>query len=211
MTRCYIGLGSNQGDSMAVNNAALEQINAVEGIELISVAPFYCTAPQGYTEQNDFINTVAEIETVLDPLALLGRLQEIENGLGRVRTVRWGPRTVDLDILLYGDQTIDLPDLQVPHPRMHQRAFVMVPLADLNPGLVVAGEQARDLAGRLAVEQRVERLRAGPIDEFDDLIIRDIKKEGYTGQEAVAKSKKAGIVKSPGAVLVGKVFTNCLK
>lgn len=158
MTRCYIGLGSNQGDSRAALASALKRIDAAGGIEVTAVAPLYRTAPQGYLDQEDFVNTVAEIETGLSATALLQVLQHIENDLGRGRTVRWGPRTVDLDILLYGDKVIDLPELQVPHPRMHQRAFVMVPLADLNPGLVVAGETATALAYRLARNQRAEKI-----------------------------------------------------
>lgn len=155
MNRCYIGLGSNQGDSAAIIGAALDQLNTAEEIKVTGVAPLYRTAPQGYLEQDDFINTVAEISTTLSPPALLAELQRIENQLGRVRTVRWGPRTVDLDLLLYGDETINLPDLQVPHPRMRQRAFVMAPLADLNPELRLAGEPVSVTAKRLAGEQRI--------------------------------------------------------
>ena len=161
MIRCYIGLGSNQGDSRATIGQALQRIDAYEGIEITGVAPLYRTAPQGYLEQDDFINTVAEINTILSPLALLSALQQIETDLGRVRTVRWGPRTVDLDLLLYGDDTIDLPQLQVPHPGMHQRAFVMVPLADLNQDLQLAGEQVSNTAKRLAGEQRIVKLVPG--------------------------------------------------
>lgn len=161
MIRCYIGLGSNQGDSRAIIAEALEQINVSEGIEITRVAPLYRTAPQGYLEQDDFINTVAEIKTNLSPTALLSALQQIETDLGRVRTVHWGPRTVDLDLLLYGDDTINLPKLQVPHPRMHQRAFVMVPLADLNRELQLAGERVTDTAKRLAGEQRIDKLAPG--------------------------------------------------
>lgn len=158
MTTCYIGLGSNQGDSRAILAAALARMGAVDGIEVQAVAPVYRTAPQGYESQADFYNTVAEIETGLTAPLLLAELQAIENDLGRVRTLRWGPRTLDLDILLYGAENINLPHLVVPHPRMHQRAFVMVPLADINPDLVVAGERAVDLARRLSGEQRVEKI-----------------------------------------------------
>ncbi len=155
--RCYIGLGSNLGDSRANIEAALRHLAGAPEISMIAVAPFYRTAPVGYTDQAYFINTVAEINTSLSPRQLLQRLQAIENMLGRVRTVRWGPRTVDLDLLLYGSAVIDEPDLQVPHPRMHRRAFVMVPLADLHPDLVVAGEKASALARRLAREQEITR------------------------------------------------------
>ncbi|SFR09105.1 2-amino-4-hydroxy-6-hydroxymethyldihydropteridine diphosphokinase [Desulfoscipio geothermicus] len=156
--RCYIGLGSNLGDSLENIRQALRQLADTEGVAVMAVAPFYRTAPVGYADQNYFINTVAEIHTILAPRQLLKRLQEIENKLGRVRVIRWGPRTVDLDILLYGNQIINEPDLEIPHSRMHQRAFVMIPLADLNPGLEVAGEKAVTLARRLAGEQEIEKL-----------------------------------------------------
>ncbi|MBF7082763.1 2-amino-4-hydroxy-6-hydroxymethyldihydropteridine diphosphokinase [Desulfallas sp. Bu1-1] len=146
------------GDPRANLEKAIELLNDTEGIEVTAVAPFYRTAPVGYTEQDYFINTVAEINTSLSPLQLLEKMQQIENKLGRVRVIRWGPRTVDLDLLLYGDEKIAGPDLEVPHPRMHQRAFVMVPLADLNPQLVIQGEQAADLARRLAGEQEIIRV-----------------------------------------------------
>jgi len=153
--RCYIGLGSNIGDSRANIVEALKRLDEMPYLTVKTVAPLYRTAPVGYTEQDYFINTVAEVRTTLTPRQLLDGLQQIENDLGRVRVIRWGPRTVDLDILLYGDQTINEPDLQVPHPRMDQRVFVMLPLADLNPELVVDGEKVRILAGLLAKEQEI--------------------------------------------------------
>lgn len=152
---CYIGLGANIGDSRATIVEALKRLNELANLTVNNVAPLYRTAPIGYTEQNYFINTVAEVSTTLTPRQLLAALQQIEHYLGRVRVVRWGPRTVDLDILLYGDQEIMEPELQIPHPRMAQRAFVMVPLADLNPGLVIGGQKAQLLAGRLAEEQEI--------------------------------------------------------
>lgn len=153
---CYIGLGSNMGDSRATIAEALKRLNQLPGVAVDAVAPLYRTAPVGYADQDHFINTVARVSTTLMPRQLLAGLQQIENDLGRVRVIRWGPRTVDLDILLYGQQTINEPDLQVPHPRMGQRAFVMVPLADLNPGLTVGGEMAQVLAKRLAEGQEIQ-------------------------------------------------------
>lgn len=155
--RCYIGIGSNMGDSKATINEAINIIQSTAGINLLSVAPYYRTAPVGYADQDYFINTVAEINTTLNPRQLLHRLQEIENQKGRVRVIHWGPRTLDLDILLYGEQVISDPDLEVPHPRMHQRAFVMVPLADLNPNMVIHGKKASELAQILAKEQFIEK------------------------------------------------------
>lgn len=156
--QCYIGLGSNMGDSRATISEALKRLNELPGVVVEAVAPLYRTAPVGYEDQDYFLNTVARVNTTLTPRQLLAGLQQIENDLGRVRVIRWGPRTVDLDILLYGQQTINEPDLQVPHPRMGQRAFVMVPLADLNPQLMFDGERAQVLAKRLAEEQEITRL-----------------------------------------------------
>jgi len=160
----YIGLGSNLGDRAENLRKALHQLNRSPSTAVTRVAPFYRSAPVGFTEQDDFINTVAELETVLPPRELLALLLSIEEDLGRVRTVRWGPRTVDLDLLLYGDEQIDEPDLIVPHPRLHERAFVLVPLADLAPGLLLPGRgRVADLAGRLAKEQEIENIEAPPL------------------------------------------------
>jgi 2-amino-4-hydroxy-6-hydroxymethyldihydropteridine diphosphokinase len=122
------------------------------------MAPLYRTEPVGYTEQDWFLNTVAEVSTVLSPRELLDVLLGIEKSLGRVRTVRWGPRPVDLDIVLYGDERVDKPDLVIPHPCMCERAFVIVPLADLAPELVLpGGRKAADLAAFLRKKQPIER------------------------------------------------------
>ncbi|SFH00509.1 2-amino-4-hydroxy-6-hydroxymethyldihydropteridinediphosphokinase [Desulfotomaculum arcticum] len=153
--RCFIGLGSNMGDAEANIKQALKLLANTGGISVASRAPFYRTAPVGYTEQDYFINTVAAIYTTLSPKALLEKLQAIENKLGRVRLIRWGPRTIDLDLLLYGNELIHEPDLEVPHPRMHQRAFVVVPLADICPDLVINGEKVDELARRLSGEQDI--------------------------------------------------------
>ncbi|WP_027356279.1 2-amino-4-hydroxy-6-hydroxymethyldihydropteridine diphosphokinase [Desulfofundulus thermocisternus] len=135
----YIGLGSNMGGKKANLKAALELLGRVPGVKILRVAPFYRTEPVGYTDQDWFVNTVAEVETTLSPRELLAACLEVENRLGRVRGVRWGPRVIDLDLLLYNGQVIDEPDLVVPHPLMHERAFVLVPLADLAPDLVIPG------------------------------------------------------------------------
>jgi len=155
LVRCYVGLGSNLGDSRAIIAEALTRLAEMPGLAVEAVAPLYLTAPVGFTEQSYFVNTVAEVSTFLTPRQLLDGLQQIESDLGRVRVMRWGPRTLDLDILLYGDQTIFWPDLQVPHPLMDQRAFVIVPLSDLNPELIIGGEKVQVLARRLAVEQAI--------------------------------------------------------
>ncbi|MGB9803697.1 2-amino-4-hydroxy-6-hydroxymethyldihydropteridine diphosphokinase [Desulfofundulus sp.] len=137
--KAYIGLGSNMGDKKRNLRVALEMLQGVSGITLLRVAPFYRTDPVGYTDQDWFINTVAEVGTTLPPRELLATCLEVENCLGRVRSLRWGPRVIDLDLLLYDGRVIVEPDLQVPHPRMHERAFVLVPLADLVPDFVIPG------------------------------------------------------------------------
>jgi len=133
---CYIGLGSNLGESANTLAGALEALAKNTKITLIRTSSFYGSTAVGVTEQPDFINAVAHINTSLAPLELLDTLQSIENDFHRQRTLRWGPRTLDLDLLLYGNQQIDLPRLTVPHPRMHERSFVIFPLAEIAPLLV---------------------------------------------------------------------------
>ena len=153
-----MGLGSNQGDKKANIKQAVTTLAALPDIKLLRVAPLYRTAPLGYTDQDWFCNTVAEMETSMPPLDLLEQLLVLENKMGRVRQERWGPRTIDLDLLLYGNVTMNSQKLTLPHPRMHNRAFVMVPLADLAPRLILPGYgSAADLAGRLQQEQVIEQ------------------------------------------------------
>ena len=140
MALVYVGLGSNVGDREAMLRAALERLAAEPGLELVAVSAFHDTAPVGLAEQPRFLNAVAAVETELPPHALLERLLAIERALGRTREgPRFGPRTIDLDLLLYGDATVDEPGLTVPHPRLHERAFALEPLAELDPHLVVPG------------------------------------------------------------------------
>lgn len=131
MVTAYIGLGSNQGNSLGSLQEALTMINSHEKIEVIAVSSLYLTEPVGFEDQQWFYNCVARVGTTLLPKELLNALQSIENVLGRVRTVRWGPRTVDLDILLYNNIEMSDEHLIIPHPRMTERAFVMVPLAEI--------------------------------------------------------------------------------
>lgn len=130
----YIGIGSNMGDRKANCLRAIESLS--EAGRVLTVSSLYYTEPVGYREQEDFINAVAAVETDHSPLELLIACQSIEDRLGRTRTVRWGPRTVDLDILLYGDQVVNLPQLAIPHPLMASRKFVLVPLAEIAPDAV---------------------------------------------------------------------------
>jgi len=130
----YVGLGSNLGEREATLREALTRLGEVDGIEVAAVSSFRETEPVGNVEQPRFVNAAAELETSLGPRELLDRLLEVERSLGRDRSreERWGPRTVDLDLLLYGDEAIDEPRLQVPHPRLAERAFVLEPLLELD-------------------------------------------------------------------------------
>jgi 2-amino-4-hydroxy-6-hydroxymethyldihydropteridine diphosphokinase len=138
--RVFVGLGSNLGDREANLRAALEALAAEPGIAVASVSSFRDTAPVGLEAQPRFLNAAAALETELSPRALLERLLAVERALGRRREgPRFGPRTIDLDLLVYGETRIDEPGLEVPHPRLHERRFALEPLAELDPALVVPG------------------------------------------------------------------------
>ncbi len=130
----YIGLGSNLNKPAQQIESAQQQIAALPQVELVAHSPLYRSNPVGPQDQPDYVNAVTHIKTRLAPLELLQQLQAIENAHGRLRLVRWGARTLDLDVLLYGEQLIDLPTLQVPHPELTRRAFVLYPLADVAVG-----------------------------------------------------------------------------
>ena len=131
--QAYIALGSNLGDRRATLDAALRLLAESPGVKIVRVSAFLDTAPVGKTDQPRFLNAVAQIETSLPPRRLLELLLALETQLGRVRTEHWGPRTLDLDLILYGQRIISEPDLVVPHPLMHERAFVLEPLAEIAP------------------------------------------------------------------------------
>jgi 2-amino-4-hydroxy-6-hydroxymethyldihydropteridine diphosphokinase len=140
VTRAYVGLGANLGDREATIRGAVEALAGEDGIEVVGVSTLRETEPVGVGAQPQFINGVAAVETTLSARDLLERLLEIEQRFGRVRIPgEHGPRTLDLDLLLYGGETIDEPGLAVPHPRLHERRFVLEPLAELAPGLLVPG------------------------------------------------------------------------
>lgn len=136
MTEVFLGLGSNVGDREAQLKAAIDLLDEQQGIEVIKVSSFYETAPVGYVVQPDFLNLCIKIETELSPHEVLERGLAIEQQLHRVRKERWGPRTLDIDILLYGDEIIETKDLSIPHPRMTERAFVLIPLQEIAPDKV---------------------------------------------------------------------------
>ena len=132
LVTAYLGLGSNLGDRLANLQQAVDLVR-LPGQDLTALrsSPVYETAPWGVTDQPDFLNCVLEIGTTLDPAALLQWVKRIEASMGREWSPRFGPRKIDIDILLYGNDTVDEPDLQVPHVRLHERAFVLIPLGDL--------------------------------------------------------------------------------
>jgi 2-amino-4-hydroxy-6-hydroxymethyldihydropteridine diphosphokinase len=133
VTRAYLGIGSNLGERLAYLQLAVDELAAADGVTVVGVSPVYETAPVGGPEQPDYLNAVVAVDTTLTAHELLDVAHAVETEAERVRTVRWGPRTLDVDVLLVGDERVDDPDLVVPHPRMAERAFVVVPLADLDP------------------------------------------------------------------------------
>jgi 2-amino-4-hydroxy-6-hydroxymethyldihydropteridine diphosphokinase len=140
VTRAYVGLGANLGEREATLRAAVDALGAEERIEVVALSTLRETEPVGVSEQPLYLNGAVALETTLSARELLGRLQALEQRFGRVRVAgEHGPRTLDLDLLLYGDAEIDEPGLAVPHPRLHERRFVLEPLAELAPGLVVPG------------------------------------------------------------------------
>lgn len=133
----YVALGSNLENPGMQLQRAVDEIASVPGIELFGCSKLYRSDPVGPAGQPDYCNAVVKIETSLEPIALLDAMQAIEQDHGRVRSVRWGPRTLDLDILLYGDQVIESERLTIPHYQMHVRNFVLCPLADISPELIM--------------------------------------------------------------------------
>jgi len=143
----WLGLGSNLHGPADQLRTAFGKLSQIDGIEVLKVSGFYRTPPWGDEQQDDFINAVAQIETSLAPAPLLRALQSVENAMGRSRSGRrWGPRVIDIDLLLYGDLQLRTEELELPHPRMHERAFVLVPLCELDAGLRIPG---RGVAGEI--------------------------------------------------------------
>ena len=138
--KAWLGLGSNLRQPLQQLQEAIDKIALADGIEVLEISSFYRTPPWGDQHQDDFINAVVQIETSLDPLPLLRVLQLIENEMGRQRSGRrWGPRLIDIDLLLFGGLQLQTVDLELPHPRMHERAFVLVPLSELDETLKIPG------------------------------------------------------------------------
>ncbi len=158
--RVYIGIGSNMGDRLANCRRAVEAIASAKENRILRCSPFYETEPVGKKDQEWFINGVIAMETAVAPRGLLEFLLDIEKGMGRVRKEKWGPRVIDLDILLFGDEVIDEDDLEVPHPRIAERLFVLAPLSDIAPNLrhPVWNQTVSQMRGKLEGKDRVIRL-----------------------------------------------------
>lgn len=133
-----LSLGANLGDPLSALTSALESLAQAEGVEVLATSSFYGTAPIGGPDQPDYINAVAVVETTLAPMAILDLAHQIEADHDRVRQERWGPRTLDIDLVVYDDVVSEYPTLTIPHPRAHQRAFVLVPWHELEPDAVLA-------------------------------------------------------------------------
>lgn len=157
--KAFIGLGSNLGEREAMIRLALDDLARLPSTTLVRASSLYDTEPVGEVDQPNFLNAVAELDTELSARQLLWNLSLIEKRLGRLRTQRWGPRTIDLDLLLYGAQVIDESDLSVPHPELTRRSFVLVPLVELDPLLVhpVTGETLLSHLSRLGARPPVKR------------------------------------------------------
>lgn len=152
--RAYVGLGSNLGDREATIRRAVELLGGHPDVEVVGMSTLRETEPWGPIEQPPFVNGAVALETTLTPRALLDVLLEVERRLGRVRGERWGPRTIDLDLLLYESEIVDRPGLTVPHPRLHERRFVLEPLVELEPELVVPERgRAAELLAALDLHQ----------------------------------------------------------
>ena len=132
----FVGIGSNVGDRIGHCRSAIEGIRRIEGCRVKRISSFYESDPVGYEDQDRFVNAVLELTSALSPLDLLDELLSIERDMGRTRTIRWGPRTIDLDLLLFGETVMSHPRLTLPHPRMHERGFVLLPLEEIAPHAV---------------------------------------------------------------------------
>ncbi|MEN6389025.1 MAG: 2-amino-4-hydroxy-6-hydroxymethyldihydropteridine diphosphokinase [Syntrophomonas sp.] len=152
----YVGLGSNLGDKKANLEKALKMLERADGVRITRVSSVYQSEPWGVTDQDDFLNQVIEVETELDALTLLHLLQTIEINMGRRRVAKWGPRNIDMDILLYGNEVLHSEELQVPHAHMRERLFVLLPLQEINSEIVFPddGTSLREVLVRVPVRER---------------------------------------------------------
>jgi len=160
----YIGIGSNIGDKTHQCEKAVSEIIKIDRSKLLAKSSLFKTQPIGYTSQDWFVNGVIKIETDLEPLDLLRSLKAIESQLGRLEVFRWGPRAIDLDILLFDEEEIQTDELQIPHSRFHERQFVLIPLAEIDRSLIhpVLKKTVGELLDNLKEDQGVEKLKSLP-------------------------------------------------
>lgn len=156
MNKAYLGLGTNMGDRLDYINSACKILSNNNNIEITNKSKLYETKAWGYTDQADFLNLCLEIETSLDEYELLKVCQEVEQQLNRERIIRWGPRTIDVDILFFNDIILDNENLSLPHPRISERAFVLIPLMDLNQNLLIKGKVISEYLNSLTNDERDE-------------------------------------------------------
>ena len=156
MNKSYLGLGTNIGDRLNYLNQALNILNSHSNIKISKKSKLYETKAWGYTEQADFLNMCVEIETDLNPKDLLHVCQDVEKKLNRERKIRWGPRTIDVDILFFNDIILQEENLEIPHPRIKERAFVLIPLIDLNDKLKIDNVSINEYLKSLTTEEREE-------------------------------------------------------
>ncbi|AZR73418.1 2-amino-4-hydroxy-6-hydroxymethyldihydropteridine diphosphokinase [Anoxybacter fermentans] len=144
MSSAYLGLGTNMGDKIANLKKAVELIKNFDNTKIVKISKVYETEPWGYINQENFLNLCLKIDTDLSPYQLLAECQRVENELKRKRLIKWGPRTIDVDILLYDGVICNDEKLIIPHPRIHERAFVLIPLRDINERLIIKGKNVKE-------------------------------------------------------------------
>jgi 2-amino-4-hydroxy-6-hydroxymethyldihydropteridine diphosphokinase len=153
LVRAYIALGSNLGNRIGQMQSALKALAEDNQLKVLQISPLYENRAVGMREADDFLNAIAEVETSMAPLALLDFCLEVESKLGRVRTKEWAPRTIDLDIIAYGDEVIEHERLQVPHPRIAERDFVVHPLCAIAPNLEIRGQRVTHMSAALPMDR----------------------------------------------------------
>ncbi|MBD1372439.1 2-amino-4-hydroxy-6-hydroxymethyldihydropteridine diphosphokinase [Hazenella sp. IB182357] len=155
----YLGLGANLGDPIQQLKQAIKCLHLTNGICVSQISSVYQTSPVGVTDQPDFYNLVVEIQTILTPHTLLDKVLQVEKRLKRIRDVKWGPRTIDIDILLYEKRQITQDDLKIPHPEMSKRAFVLIPLQEIAPDVMIPGldQSVNQCMATLPPEQTIQK------------------------------------------------------
>ncbi|GGA53349.1 2-amino-4-hydroxy-6-hydroxymethyldihydropteridine diphosphokinase [Nitratireductor aestuarii] len=161
-TRAYLGLGGNLGDPASTMSAALKLLGENTSISVEEVSSLYRTKPWGKVDQPDFLNCVASVRTSLSPHELLETCLSVEHQLKRERRERWGPRLIDIDVLVYGEEKVQTDDLEIPHPRIAERAFVLVPLLEIAPEITVDGKRGAELLAAIGTDGVEKVVTAGP-------------------------------------------------